>query len=443
MSVGTRAPLTRENDERERLVAVKAAEDATTAERHTHSGCDCADCARDGHRRAVAAFLALRDRFAAGEGLPAALAHSAEASRQWVSDELTQAARTTWDTGRAESVAWGGAVRRRTLFVVWGAVGALLVGQLATAVGAGWSGARTASLTVALLAAGLLTLAARLHRGDGGPLAPLVGEDNRLSTSRAVAAAWVLFAVFAVLMLAVELAFAPEAGRRTADGLALQGAAGLLTVTALSCLAAVAARLVVAARVRSQRLQKVRALRPRAADLLTDDAGRGSLADAQYVVVHAVALVFAAVRLAREPWRLPDLPWGLVLLAAVSVLMYLAGKYTEGGRPTVLSVVRVRPEEGGFDRDAPIRTGDDIEIRGSGFVPPGAQEPDRLARMVVRIGAVHVQVPLVPVAGGFSNPTDTVLTVPVPVDVEPGRVEVQVVTAAGAETNRYPIDVLD
>ncbi|MEU5638948.1 hypothetical protein [Streptomyces milbemycinicus] len=427
-------------------MAVKAAEDATTAERHKHSGCECAECARDGHRRAVAAFLALRDRFAAGEGLPAALAHSAEASRQWVSDELTQAARTTWDTGRAESFAWGGAVWRRTLYVVWGAVGALLIGQLATAVGAGWSAARTASLTVALLAAGLLTLAARLHRGSGGPLALLVGEDNRLSTSRAVAAGWLLFAVFAVLMLAVELAFAPEAGAnstRTADGLAPGGAAGLLTVTALSCLAAVAARLVVAARVRAQRLQKVRALRPRAADLLTDDAGRGSLADAQYVVVQAVVLAFAAVRLVREPQRLPELPWGLALLAAVSVLMYLAGKYTEGGRPTVLSVVRVRPEEGGFDRDAPIRTGDDIEIRGSGFVPPGAEEPDRLARMVVRIGAVHVQVPLVPVAGGFSNPTDTVLTVPVPVDVEPGRVEVQVVTAAGAETNRYPIDVLD
>jgi hypothetical protein len=110
----------------------------------------------------------------------------------------------------------------------------------------------------------------------------------------------------------------------------------------------------------------------------------------------------------------------------------------------VLSVVRVRPEDGSFgDLDAPIRTGDDIEIRGSGFVPPGTQEPDRLARTVVRIGPVHVHVPLVPVAGGFTNPTDTVLTVPVPVDVEPGRVDVQVITAAGAETNRYPIDVVD
>jgi hypothetical protein len=106
----------------------------------------------------------------------------------------------------------------------------------------------------------------------------------------------------------------------------------------------------------------------------------------------------------------------------------------------ILSVVRSR--EAG-DLDAPIRTGDDIEIRGAGFVPPGAATADRLARMVVRIGPVHVHVPLVPVQGGFTNPTDSALTVPVPVDVEPGRVDVQVVTAAGVETNRCAIDVSD
>ncbi|WP_435241134.1 hypothetical protein [Streptomyces cucumeris] len=428
-------------------MAVETAENATTVEGHPHgpghTGCECPQGAREGHRRAVAAFVAMRERFAAGEGLPAALAHSAGASRQWVSDELAQAARTVVDSGRAECTAWRDAVWRRTLLVVWGAVAALLIGQLATALGTGWSVARTAGISAAVVTAALLTLTARLHHAAGGPLAPLVGEDNRLSTSRTVAAAWLAFAVFAVLVLGGELALDPGDRPRLTDGLAVGRVAALLTVTGLTCLAAVMARLVVAARVRAQRLQKVRAVRPRAADLLTDDAGRGSFADAQYVVVHTAALAFTAVRLAREPWRLPDLPWGLALLTVVSTLMYLAGKYTEGGRPTVLSVVRVRPEEGGIDRDAPIRTGDDIEIRGNGFVPPGAQDPDRLARMVVRIGAVHVHVPLVPVAGGFGNPTDTALTVPVPVDVEPGRVEVQVVTAAGAETNRYLIDVLD
>lgn len=408
-------------------------------------GCTCGDCphgAREGHRRAVAAFLAKRDELAAGQGLPAAVAHSAGASRQWVSDELTQSARDVAERGRAEGEAWLGLLWRRTVGVVWVAVGVLLLVQALTAIGAGWTLARTAGLLAAVVVGGLLTGAGYAHRARGGILAPLIGEDNRLSTSRAVAACWVLLVVFAVLVLVGELAGA--SGHRERDelitGLDLARAAGAVTVLAVACGVAVLVRRVVGLRVLGQRLQKVPADRPRAADLLTDDAGRGSFADAQYVLVSAAAMVFAAVRLARRPGQLPDLPWGLALLVLVSAATYLAGKYAEGGRPVILSVVRAR--EAG-DLDAPIRTGDDIEIRGAGFVPPGAQTADRLARMVVRIGTVHVHVPLVPVPGGFTNPTDAALTVPVPVDVEPGRVDVQVITAAGVETNRCTIDVTD
>jgi MFS family permease len=412
----------------------------------THGGgCTCGDCphgAREGHRRAVAAFLAKRDELAAGNGLPAGVAQSASASRQWVSDELTESARTVAERGRAAGDVWLHHVWRGTLFAVWGAVIALLVGASLTAIGPGWTTARTAGLLAALVTAALLTVAARLHRARGGLLAPLIGEDNRLSTSRTVAAAWVLLAVFAVLVLALQLAGASDHEDRDAliQGLDLVRSAGVLTVLALVCAVAVVVRRVVTVRVLGRRLQKLRADRPRAADLLTDDSGRGSFTDVQYVLVSAVAVLFAGVRLARRPEQLPDLPWGLALLVAVSAATYFAGKYAEGGRPVVLSVVRAR--EAG-DLDAPIRTGDDIEIRGAGFVPPGAGSPDRLARLVVRIGTVHVHVPLIPVAGGFANPTDTVLTVPVPVEVEPGTVDVQVVTAAGVETDRCSIDVTD
>ncbi|KUJ67081.1 hypothetical protein ACZ90_31995 [Streptomyces albus subsp. albus] len=399
-------------------------------------GCDCPrGGARETHRQAGAAFTALRDRLAAGEGLPAALAHSTGASRQWVSDELTQAARTVAEHGRDAGAAWLSRVWRPVTAAVWALVGVLLVTQLITALALdGWTSARTAALVAALLTGALLTAAGWWHRARGGAPAVLIGEDNRLSTSRAVAAWWVLFTGYAVLTLALE-----RVGGAAGE-LRMRRSAALLTVLALGCLVAVVARLVVANRVRAQRTQKVPADRPRAADLLTDDAGRGSFTDTQYVLLNAAAGVFGCVTLAREPHRLPGLPWGLAVLAGVSALTYLAGKYAEGGRPMVLSVVRVR--EAG-DLDGPIRTGDDIEIRGSGFVPPGALAPDRLARTVVRIGAVHVHVPLVPVVGGFTNPADTVLTVPVPAEVEPGRVEVQVITASGAESNRYPIDVLD
>jgi hypothetical protein len=426
-------------------VAVQEARQGTGADGVHEGGCTCGNCphgAREGHRRAVAAFLRRRDEFAAGLGLPAAVAHSASASRQWVSEELTQRAEAVAERGRAEGEAWLARLWLRTVCVVWGAVLALLLGEALSAVGAGWTGARTAALTAALVVAGVLSAASWLHRARGGALAPVIGEDNRMSTSRTVAACWVLFVGYAVLLLAVRLAAASDHAERDTliSGLDLARGAGVVTVLAVVCGIAVVARRVVGLRILAQRLQKVPAHRPRAADLLTDDSGRGAFTDIQYVAISAVALLFAAVRLARRPDQLPDLPWGLGVVVLISAVTYLAGKYAEGGRPVVLSVVRAR-EPG--DLDGPIRTGDDIEIRGAGFVPPGAQGADRLSRMVVRIGNVDVHVPLVPVAGGFSNPTDGVLTVPVPAEVEPGAVEVQVVTAAGVATNRCIVQVTE
>ncbi|MGW1790125.1 hypothetical protein ACWCO0_16825 [Streptomyces tubercidicus] len=415
------------------------------AERADGGGeCRCGRCphgARVGHRQAVAAFVALREDFAAGRGVPAGLARSAGAARQWVSDELTLSAREVARRRAAGKSAWLTALRGRTLLAVWGAAVALLVGQALTALGTGWTASRTAGLLAAVVLALGLSAAAWRHRAHGGALAPLIGEDGRLSTSRTVAAGWVTAVLYAVLMVAVQqVTAAPGEPHMPLQGLALERSGALLVALALGCAVAVLAYGLVASRVRSGRLQKVPAERPRAADLLADDAGRGSLLDVQYVLVNAAVLVCALVRLAEWPALLPELPWGLVVLLALSGVTYLAGKAVTGGRPVILSVVRSR-ELG--DLAAPVRTGDDIEIRGTGFVPPGAGTPDRLARTVVRIGDVHVPVPLVPVAGGFANPTDGVLTVPVPVDVEPGRVEVRVVTAAGVETAGYPVDVVD
>ncbi|UQX02600.1 hypothetical protein [Streptomyces sp. RerS4] len=414
--------------------------------RSTHGGaCTCDDCphgAREGHRRAVAAFLEKRDEFAAGQGVPAAVAHSLGASRQWVSDELTLSARAAADRGREAGHSWLYLLSRRAVLALWIAAGVLLVVQVGTALGTGWSTARTAGLLAALALAGLLTVAARAQSPRGGLLAPLVGEDNRLSTSKTVPAAWLVLTAFAALLPALRLAASSPGPEREAlyAGLALDRALPLLAVLGLTSGVAVLVRRVVSVRIMGQRLQKLPADRPSGADLLTDDAGRGSFTDAQYVLVSTVVLAFAAVSLARFPDRLPRLPWALALLVALSAVVYLAAKYAEGSRPLVLSVVR-RREPG--DLDAAVRPGDDIEIRGVGFVPPGAQTPEMLARIVVRIGSVHVHVPLVPVAGGFTNPSDAVLTVPIPAEVEPGRTEIQVVTAAGVESNRHGIEVAE
>ncbi|MFG2226891.1 hypothetical protein [Streptomyces sp. NPDC048644] len=438
------------------------------------AGCRCGRCpqgARAGHRHAVAAFVALREEFAAGRGVPAGLARSAGAARQWVSDELSLSARALADRSAGTESGWLVSVRRGTLAVVWGGVTALLLGQALTAIGTGWTVHRTAGLIAAVVTALGLTATAWRHRAHGGVLAPLVGEDRRLSTSRAVAAGWLGIAVYAVLVAGVRVllegagavsgagagagigagvglggggevgagAGGWSMGRIVSSGFELPLAVPVLLVLAVVCGVAVTARVVVGARIRTGRLQKPAASCPCAVDLLADDAGRGSLADAQYLVVNAAVAAYALATLAVGPATvLPSLSWGPVLLVAVSAVGYLAGKCAEGGRPVILSVVRAR-ELG--DLAAPIRTGDDIEIRGTGFLPPGARTPDRLAQVVVRIGPVHVPVPLVPVPGGFANPADGTLTVPVPADVEPGRVEIRVVTAAGVETDAYVIEV--
>lgn len=408
-------------------------------------GCACGDCPHAtgaGHRRAVAEFLAVRDALASGQGVPAALAHSAGASRQWASDALTQSAAVVAERGRADGRARLHWVERRTPVAVGAAGAVFLLVQAITAIGSGWTAVHWAGTLAAALTGGALLAVGRAHRARGGVLAPLIGEDNRLSTSRAVAAAWLFLTGFAVLLLTGEIAFAAARADRDAllAGLGLGAVGGLVAVVAAVSSVAVLVRRLVVVRVHGQRLQKVPADRPRAADLLTDDAGRGSFADAQYVLVTAGAVVLAAVGLAREPGRLPELPWGLALLLLVSAAVYVAGKYAEGSRPVIHSVVRAR-EPG--DLDAPIRTGDDIEIRGAGFVPPGAGTPEWLARVVVRVGPVHVHVPLVPVPGGFTNPTDSVLTVPVPVDIAAGPVDVQVITAPGVESNRCTVEVTD
>ncbi|MGH3313806.1 MAG: hypothetical protein ACRDP3_25025, partial [Streptomyces sp.] len=101
------------------------AETPSSSRHSSHSShssrCTCGDCphgVREGHRHALSTFRSRRDELAEGGGLPAALAHSPGASRQWVSDELTRAARTVADRGREEGAFRMAAMWRRTLITV-------------------------------------------------------------------------------------------------------------------------------------------------------------------------------------------------------------------------------------------------------------------------------------------------------------------------------------
>lgn len=157
----------------------------------------------------------------------------------------------------------------------------------------------------------------------GGSVDAFLAQRDELAAGHGVLAAVAHSPVAARQWVSDELA--QSACAVTAHGRAagparldLVRAAGLLTALALVAAVTVTARLVVTTGIAAGRLQKVRADRPRAADLLCDDSGRACLADVQYLLVSGTVLLLAAVGLARDPVRLPEVPWSLVLLLGVS-----------------------------------------------------------------------------------------------------------------------------
>ena len=402
-------------------------------------GPDCHCVVREEYRRTVADFETLRRALARREGVPAAVAHSDGGARQWISDELRGRAQDLATIRRAQGRAWLRVLGGRVLIVVWALVTVLVLVQALTAIGAGWTAARTAGIVSAVVVAGALSAMGWAARENGGVLVPLRGLDGRLSTSKAVAALWMVALLYVFAFLGLRLAMASGGGERDRllDRLG-DIALDQITLVAAPLLAAVAVRRVVGDKVGRRVLQKLRADQAALRDLVTDDAGRASFVDSQYVLVNLVAAGFVVVGLARDPAELPDIPATLVALALVSVVTYLAGKLSENDRPVILSVVRVRSRG---DLDSAVRQGDDIEVRGINLAAGGSHEADLLARVVVKFGPVHVHAPLVPADSGFANPSDGCIVVPVPVDVDPGRVELCVVSASGVESAPYEIQI--
>ncbi len=373
-----------------------------------------------------------RRAYARGEGVPAAVAGSESGRRQWVSDDLVRRAAMVAEARAAEHRAWL-AVAGVRLAVGCAALTVLAVLLALTTIPThGWGIGRTAFVVAVGVVGLVLVVPVLLDRARGGLVGYITGADGRLSTSKVVATLWTLVMLFAAVYLLVLFAV----GRPEVASIGLHPE--YLWLLGAPYVALVVASRLVSSLVRAQALQKVPADRGRLRDLICDDSGRLSVLDTQYVLFNLAAFTAFVIALALKPTKLPAVPMVLVGLAVLAALAYLAGKVTENNRPVVNSVVRARSAG---DLDAAIRPGDDIEIRGAGFVPAGAEAADHLARLVVKLGSVHVGVPLVPAAHGFANPSDHTLVVNVPADVEPGWVDVRVVTAAGLESVRYGIQV--
>jgi hypothetical protein len=397
---------------------------------------------RQEYDRELAYFAERCQELAHGDGVPSALAHSESGSRRWVSDELSQRAGKLAAVSRQENAAWIALVGKQAMRAAWWLLALVLVVDLVTLpLSAGWTVPRTASPLAFLAFAALFTLLSLVHSDIGGVLCFLVGVDGRLSLPRTLALLWAASFVTVFVYFGVEdLAAGSAAERAQIEAAISHPHWEYLALLATPVVVAAVSGVVSAARMRRRAAPYLPGQRSQLRDLLAEDTGLGSLAAAVWLPVNLVAVLFLVVGLAKNPYQLPRLPDAVVVVALGAAVLYLGVKLAEVRRPVLVSVVRVRTAG---EPDGPIRQGDEIEIRGLGFVPPAASAPDQLARIVVKLGPIHIHVPLVPDAdGGFTNPTDTSVTVPVPYEAEPGPWTVRVVTASGMETSDYPLDVL-
>jgi hypothetical protein len=405
-------------------------------------GPDCHCSVRRDYDLELAQFVDRCREFAHGEGVPTALAHSETGARQWVSDELTRRAGKLAAASRKENAAWLALVGRQAMRGAWWLLAAVLVVDLATLpLSSGWTLPRTASPLAFLAFAVLFTLLSLVHSDIGGILCFLVGVDGRLSLSRTLGVLWAAALFTGFVYFGVEDIGADSPQQRADVTAALSHPRWeYLALLAAPVVVAAVSGAVSASRMRRRATPYLPGQRSQLRDLLAEESGLGSLAAAVWLPVNLIAVLFLVIGLAKNPYELPRLPASVVAVALGAAVLYLVVKLTEVRRPVLVSVVRVRTPG---EPDGPIRQGDEIEIRGLGFVPPAATAPDQLARIVVKLGPIHIHVPLVPdQAGGFANPTDTTVTVPIPYEVEPGPWTVRVVTASGMETSDYPLDVL-
>ncbi len=179
----------------------------------------------------------------------------------------------------------------------------------------------------------------RAKSQGSGPLALgfrrlLVGEDNRVSTSKTVAAVWTyLLAISLLSVLITKLLGHGEAfGNLQHSG--LEGQYGLLIGSPLG--AAIAAKGIVGTQVANKTSVKtVDTSGPSPSQLIANDVGNTDLGDLQYVLFNFVAIVFFIGTILESPVDgLPALPDVLFGLTSVSAVGYIWKKVLPSSSPT-------------------------------------------------------------------------------------------------------------
>jgi hypothetical protein len=177
----------------------------------------------------------------------------------------------------------------------------------------------------------------------------VIGQDNRLSTSKTIAAIWTYVVGAALLALVyAELKNHPHPLDATNKS-GVIGQYALLFGGPLG--AAILAKGIVSNQVDKNPAAKTSADKASAADLVSGDAGNTDLGDFQYVIFNLVALVYVLGTFLHDPANgLPHIPDVLLGLTSVSAVGYVGKKALN----PVIATIKLSPDKGPAETDLTI-----------------------------------------------------------------------------------------
>jgi hypothetical protein len=237
----------------------------------------------------------------------------------------------------------------------------------------------------------------------------ILGQDNRVSTSKVQLALWTLALAYALLVMAFHDAVYPPQSLDPRYLLLLGFPAG----------AAVSAKAITTGQINNGNSSKTtisakgKSLGTAISEIVSNDQGDLDLGDAQYFVFNLVGLTAFFIAFFHSPVSLPVLPDTLVGLTSASAAAYVAKKATSGAAPAPpLTLTAISPQKGA--------AGTPVSVFGSGLK---------------NTASADARPPEVTIGGFTARPradsTAAIVPVTVPPGLQPGTFDVRVATADG------------
>jgi hypothetical protein len=237
----------------------------------------------------------------------------------------------------------------------------------------------------------------------------VLGQDNRVSTSKVQFALWTVALAYALLVMAFHDAVYPPGNLDPRYLLLIGFPAG----------AAVSAKAITTGQINNGTSSKTtisakgKSLGAAISEIVSNDQGDLDLGDAQYFLFNLVALTAFFIAFFHSPVSLPVLPDTLVGLTSASAAAYVAKKATSGAAPTPpLTLTAISPQKG-----AP---GTPVSVFGSGLMNTASADA---RRPEVTIGGIT--------APPRADSTAAIVPITVPPGLQPGTFDVRVATTDG------------